>query len=131
MIESSTLAELPKAAARELRAGQERISATVRKLAAELDAGGEDDDCECLAMELDALLELQVDAERLTLHDPSPHWRMTRIARLQGSRSMATSIVRSARWPALARPTSNVEGWQRSIGAQYSTTRRSRLPVNR
>lgn len=63
-VESSVLAQLPEQAAKELRAGQERIRSTVRALHVGLDAGCAACDRESLAAELDTLFAFQDDAER-------------------------------------------------------------------
>jgi|SRR6476660_1693555 hypothetical protein len=67
-LESPTIAELPESLARELRRGQDRITSTLRSLGAEVDTMGEGAHCESLTAQLDALLELQEDAERRAFH---------------------------------------------------------------
>jgi hypothetical protein len=62
--ESSALADLPEPVARELRDGQARIRSMLRNVGADLDTTGDAAHCESLTAQLDALLELQEDAER-------------------------------------------------------------------
>jgi hypothetical protein len=62
--ESSALAALPESARRDLRAGQARVESTLAVLASDVEGSGEDAPREALIDRLDALLELQDEAER-------------------------------------------------------------------
>jgi hypothetical protein len=73
-VESSTIAGLPERASRRLRAGQGRIVSTLSALGACLEAGGDPCHCESLALELDALFELQDDAERRSFREVRKSW---------------------------------------------------------
>lgn len=73
-VESSVLARLPEHAAKQLRAGQERILATLQSLSTDLDGAEPGCDREALAVELDRLFELQDDAERRGFGDRNQSW---------------------------------------------------------
>jgi len=66
-IESPTLAALSDPTRRDLRVGQGRVEATLAALARDVEQSGEGPPREALMDELDALLELQDDAERRAL----------------------------------------------------------------
>jgi hypothetical protein len=72
-IESPTMAELSDPVRRELRDGQARVQATLAALAR--DVAGEGPPRGALIDQLDALLELQGDAERRTLRPRIPRVR--------------------------------------------------------
>lgn len=63
-VESPTIATLSDSTRRELRRGREAILSTLAGIAGDLERGDDGRECEALVERLDALLELQDDAER-------------------------------------------------------------------